>query len=241
MGVEMGLVLARTLRRWRTLPTHRSDRVHPRCLRSSEDHADTFGLEYLIEQCGELAVPISDQESGVVGSITQVEHQVAGFLSDSAGRRIRPDPSTWTRCVACSTTTKQYSRASVIVSTLKKSQAKIPDAWVLRNCAQVGSPRRGAGSNAAFFEIAQTVAGATFRSRPAISPAMPRWPQVGFSVANCRTRADEQALPTVPGEQPRERGNNRPVRPRRPGNGDLATKHRELMPQYQDLCVFGRL
>jgi hypothetical protein len=53
--------------------------------------------------------------------------------------------------------------------------------------------------------------------------------QIGVP-AQERPRGDEQALPTASEEQPRERGNNRPVRPRRPGNGDLATKHRELMP-----------
>ena len=35
--------------------------------------------------------------------------------------------------MACSTTAKQYSRESVIVSTLKKSQATMPDAWALMN------------------------------------------------------------------------------------------------------------
>jgi hypothetical protein len=57
---------------------------------------------------------------------------------------------------------------------VKKSAARIPSAWVLRNWAQVGSPRRGAGSNPAFFKIAHTVAGETFRPRPAICPAMRR-------------------------------------------------------------------
>ena len=37
-------------------------------------------------------------------------------------------PSTWTLRVACSTTAKQYNRASVIVSAWKKSHAKIPAA-----------------------------------------------------------------------------------------------------------------
>ena len=54
-------------------------------------HADAFGLEHLIEQGGELAVPVSDQESEVVGSITQLEHQVAGLLRDPAARRVRRD------------------------------------------------------------------------------------------------------------------------------------------------------
>jgi hypothetical protein len=48
-------------------------------------------------------------------------------------------------------------------------------------------------------------------------------------------------VPAVSREQSRERGNDRPVRPRWPGSRDLAAEHRELMAQYQDLCVFGRL
>jgi hypothetical protein len=97
-------------------------------------------------------------------------------------------PMTWTRRERCSTTAKQYSLVSVIVSTWKKSAARIPDAWVFRNCSQVGSPRRGAGSIPAFFRVAHTVAGETLRPRPAISPAMGLYPQVGFSLAMRKTR-----------------------------------------------------
>jgi hypothetical protein len=42
-------------------------------------------------------------------------------------------------------------------------------------------------------------------------------------------------------EQTRERGKDRPVRPRRPGSRDLTAEHRELMTQYQDLGIFRRL
>jgi len=71
-------------------PLH--DRVHSRCLRGREHDADALGLEHLIEQRSELAVPISDQESEVADTVAQVEHQVAALLSDPAGRRIRRDP-----------------------------------------------------------------------------------------------------------------------------------------------------
>ena len=67
-------------------PLH--DRVHLGGLRCGEYHADALGLEHLIEQRGELAVPISDQESEVTGAIAQIEHQVARLLSDPAGRRV---------------------------------------------------------------------------------------------------------------------------------------------------------
>src|SRR3569833_1163605 len=41
-----------------------------------------------------------------------------------------------------------------------KSPAKIPDAWALRNCLQVRSPRCVAGPGPAIFKIAGTAAGA---------------------------------------------------------------------------------
>jgi hypothetical protein len=74
-----------------------------------------------------------------------------------------------------------------------------PEAWALRNCVQVRSPRWGAGSNPAFFKIAQTVAGETFRPRQAISPAMRRYPQVGFSGANRSTCSDRRSIGGRPG------------------------------------------
>jgi hypothetical protein len=43
------------------------------------------------------------------------------------------------------------------VSTVKKSQAIIVCAWAVRNCRQVGSDRRGAGSTPAWCRIFQTV------------------------------------------------------------------------------------
>ena len=50
------------------------DCVHLRCLRSGEHYADALGLEHLIEQSGELAVLVPDQESEVAGAVVQVEH-----------------------------------------------------------------------------------------------------------------------------------------------------------------------
>jgi hypothetical protein len=50
------------------------DRVHSGCLRGREHHADALGLEHLIEQSGELAVPISDQESKVADVLAQIEY-----------------------------------------------------------------------------------------------------------------------------------------------------------------------
>jgi hypothetical protein len=55
-----------------------------------------------------------------------------------------------------SITNSTYTRWSSTVSTCK-SQARIPDAWVVRNCRQVGDVRRGAGPSLAAARIRRIV------------------------------------------------------------------------------------
>ena len=50
------------------------------------------------------------------------------------------------RRVPCSMNTSTYSLFSSTVSTCRKSTARIPAAWAVRNCRQAGPARRGAGS-----------------------------------------------------------------------------------------------
>lgn len=70
--------------------------VHPRSLWHGEDPADALGREHLIEQPGELAVPVSDR----------------ALPGDLAGGWVRRDTQHVDPPVACSTTAKQYSRVS---------------------------------------------------------------------------------------------------------------------------------
>jgi hypothetical protein len=49
----------------------------------------------------------------------------------------------------------------------------------------------------------------------------------------------EPVQPQVPGQQPRQGGDHGPVGPVRLRTGDLTAQDRDLMPQYQDLHVFG--
>jgi len=55
------------------------------------------------------------------------------------------------------------------------------------------------------------------------------------------SRGDDQAQLTKldAGQQPGQRGQDRPVRPRQHRFADLALEHGELMPQEQDLRVLG--
>jgi hypothetical protein len=78
------------------------------------------------------------------------------------------------------------------------------------------------------------------RPGPRFGYVQRRFNQVGVP-AQERPRGDEQVVPAVSREQPRERGDDRPVRPRWPRSRDLAAEHRELMTQYQDFGVFRRL
>jgi hypothetical protein len=56
-------------------------------------------------------------------------------------------------------------------------------------------------------------------------------------------RGDDQAQPTelAAGQQPSQRGQERPVGPRQPRGLDLALEHGHLMAQDQDLRVLGAL
>jgi hypothetical protein len=76
MSVEMVLILGENLAQMRRvddqdpvedLTTYATDpalhdRVHARCLRRGEHDPYAFGAEHFIEQPGELAVPVANQE-----------------------------------------------------------------------------------------------------------------------------------------------------------------------------------
>jgi hypothetical protein len=67
------------------------------------------------------------------------------------------------------------------VATVKRSQARMPVAWVRRNVRHDASIRRGAGSRPAVCKMRHTVAGPVRYPRPASSPCIRLWPQPGFS------------------------------------------------------------
>ena len=128
------------------------------------------------------------------------------------------------RRVPCSMNTKTYRRVSSTVSTCRKSTARIPAAWVCRNCRHVGPERRGAGSMPAARRISQTVDGATVTPSlvsspwdPAVSPQWILLRQANDEAGDardCRRAAWLAAIarvvpargqPAVPGQQRRGR------------------------------------
>jgi hypothetical protein len=79
-------------------------------------------------------------------------------------------PRTCTVLVWISMAKKTYTRWSSTVSTCRKSQARMPDAWLARNCRHVGDARRGAGPRPAAARIRRIVPSPTRYPRPSSSP-----------------------------------------------------------------------
>jgi hypothetical protein len=104
------------------------DRVHSRCLRSGEHDPDALGLEHLMNRAVNLRSRslIKNRKSLVRSPRWSIRLRACWATQPAVGFVVTP--STWTRRVACSTTAKTYNRASVIVSTWKKSAARIPSA-----------------------------------------------------------------------------------------------------------------
>src|ERR1035438_4223207 len=128
------------------------------------------------------------------------------------------------RLVACSIRARTYAWVPSSRSAVKKSHAGIASAWERRNCGQVGTDRRGAGSIPAFLRISHTVEAAIFTPRPASSPWILQYPHAGFSRASRRTRA--LMFRRVAG---------RPVLP----GMDLAAQRRRTMSRCQRRIVSG--
>ena len=68
------------------------DRVRARCPNGGAEDADVGAGEHGVERGGELAVPVADQESELVGAVIEVHEQVAGLLSDPGSGRVGGDP-----------------------------------------------------------------------------------------------------------------------------------------------------
>src|SRR6266545_2421684 len=84
---------------------------------------------------------------------------------------------------------RTYNVFSRIVSTVKKSVARMPQAWALRNSDQVGPSRRGAGPSPSARRILLMVVAPTRTPTLRSSPWIRTWPHIGFSMARRRTSA----------------------------------------------------
>ena len=82
------------------------DRVRPGCPDRGVDDADVGAGEHGVERCGELAVPVADQEPEPVGAVAEIQEQVAGLLGDPFPVGWAVIPAMCTRRRPCSMTTR---------------------------------------------------------------------------------------------------------------------------------------
>ena len=119
-------------------------------------------------------------------------------------------PRRCARRVACSIAKSTYRRLKNTVSTLKKSVARMPAAWALRNSAQVG-PRRGAGPKPWRRSTRRTDAAPTRMPSLRSSPWMRTQPQLRFSRPR-RTISSTSSAPIGGRPGPRRRRHARHFR-----------------------------
>jgi hypothetical protein len=81
-------------------------RVGPRRAHCGADDSDVGAGEHRVECGGELAVPVTDQEPKLLGSVTEVYEQVAGLLGDPGPVGWAVIPAMCTRRRPCSITTR---------------------------------------------------------------------------------------------------------------------------------------
>jgi hypothetical protein len=134
----------------------RAGRLH----RGAQD-ADGLAGEHGIENGGELAVAIPDEEPEPSRAVAEVHQEVAGLLGDPGSGRVCGDAQQVHAASGVLDDEQNIERCPGSVSAQKKSVARMPCAWARRNCRQLGPSRRGAGSMPARFRIDHTVLGAS--------------------------------------------------------------------------------
>src|SRR5258708_9795839 len=154
-----------------------------------------------VERRGELAVPVTDQEPELARSPRSMRRLRACWTVQApAGWAVMP--RTCTVLVWISMTKKTYTRRSSTVSTCGKSRARMPDAWLARNCRQVGGARRGAGPRPAAARIRRIVPpppGVPGRSvRPGCASIPQRWLCRDRCSTSARTPARTGGPPPAP-------------------------------------------
>ena len=111
--------------------------------RGAQD-AHALASEHGIEHARELAVAVSDQEPELGCAVAEVHQQVTCLLGHPGAAGVGSDSEEMDATGGVLQTNSTYNRWSSRVSTQKKSVARMPCVWAVRNCRQLGPSRRGA-------------------------------------------------------------------------------------------------
>ena len=112
-----------------------------------DEHLGILGAEHLVEPATDLRVAVAEHKAQSLSSIRSRQERLRACWVTQALSGLDVTPARWTRRVASSMKNSTYSRRSQMVSTVKKSQARMPAACWPRNARQVVVVGRGVGSS----------------------------------------------------------------------------------------------
>jgi hypothetical protein len=130
----------------RTDPTLRIG-VRIRRLDRRDQHLGTLGPEHVVEPTTELGVAVAEHKAQSLSPSAVARNRLRACWATQAPSGLDVTPASWTRRVASSMKNSTYSRRSQMVSTVNKSQARMPAACWRRNARQLVAVGRGAGSS----------------------------------------------------------------------------------------------
>jgi len=112
-----------------------------------DDHLGTLGAEHVVEATTELGVPVADEERTCRRRSASIKSRLRACWVTQAPSGLAVTPARWTRRVSSSMKNSTYNRRSQTVSTVKKSQVRMPAACWRRNARHVVAVGRGVGSS----------------------------------------------------------------------------------------------
>jgi hypothetical protein len=149
-------------------------RVRRGCPHRRAEHLATVRAEDLVETAAELGVPVVDKEAHLPARSPSTSRRLRACWVTQRPSGLAVTPVRCTRRVSSSMKNSTYNRRSHTVSTVKKSQATIPEACWRRNAGQEVAIRRGAGSSPWRRSVMRIAVAETRMPRCNSSPWM-RW------------------------------------------------------------------
>jgi hypothetical protein len=154
-------------------------RVRIRRLHRRPGHLDLLARQERIEGARELRVSVVDHEPHPPVAVIELHQQVAGLLQHPRRVRLLVQARYSMRRLPIERKTRTYTRRSQMLSTVKKSQARIDSPCARRKRGHDCESRRGAGGKPAparmlRMEVAET-ATPSLRSSPHDPEIAPAW------------------------------------------------------------------
>ncbi len=149
---------------------HEPLRVTIRPRRPDRRRPGTDRGEHSVERCGELRIPVADEELELGSALPEVDQEVPGLLGGPLPRRVRRHPKDVHPTGADLHHEEHIQPAQPHGVDMQEVTRDSPLAWEAPNVRHVGSDRRGAGPNRAEAKILRIVPSPTRQPTASTSP-----------------------------------------------------------------------